>query len=104
MVGVDDTYAPSPQVFVTDLAGHTVLVPFQHPNDALDSKLVQLNPSARVVWDMLDGRRSLRMIIDAIAGHHGLAAVEIRRDVCTLVEGFLTQGFVITVDREGETA
>ena len=62
--------------------------------DFSDSQMHVLNPTAAAVWAMCDGQHTAGQIADLLAGHFGLPAEEVRRDVARVLGEFREKGLV----------
>lgn len=71
---------------------------------AVDDELILFNPatetyftlnrSAREVWELADGTRSLDEIARDLGSRYGMSAESLRDDVTTIVDGFVEAGLI----------
>jgi hypothetical protein len=88
--------APSTDVVARDIEGQLVLVPLVMGIGDTDDELYALNATGRAVWDLLDGRRTLDGVVDALAERFEAPRDELTRDVLGLV-GEMTRLGLLTV-------
>jgi hypothetical protein len=60
----------------------------------LQQKIIELNPSARRVISLMDGKRNLRQVIEKVARDHKLKEKDVSRDIQELVMDLGEQGAI----------
>jgi hypothetical protein len=70
LLAIEDVLAPAPDAAVVHLAGEVALVPLRLGLEHLGDEPVLLSATARAVWELLDGRRSLADVAHELAGRY----------------------------------
>ena len=84
-IGLDAAYGPSEDVVVREVEGELIIVPLVAGVGDLEDELYTLNETGRAVWKRLDGRRTVREVIDDLAGEFEAPANAIEEDVLGLL-------------------
>lgn len=80
-------YEPSADVVAREIEGELIIVPIAAGIGDLEDELYTLNPSGRLIWAKLDGKKDLKAVAAELAAEHDSAPGEIERDV----EGFIRE-------------
>ena len=87
-------------VFVRDqsavtrrIAGETVIVPVRDDVADLDS-IYTLNETGSFVWDLLDGRRTVDQLVDAVVAEFEVAREVAAADVARLIASLRDEGLL----------
>ena len=97
IVSRDVVYKPSDDLVVREIDGQTIIVPIGTGIGDLEDELYALNDTARVVWDKLDGTRTLAAVLDELAHEYAAPAEQIDADVAGLLEELLKRRMVVSV-------
>jgi hypothetical protein len=82
-----EIYAASEEVVVREIEGELIIVPLTGGlGDAEQDALYTLNATGRAVWAKIDGRRTVREIVDELSGEFDARPGEIDADVAGLIE------------------
>ncbi len=86
-------YSKNPDVVFRRIAGEFILVPIRQK--AVDLKSVYtLNETGAMVWELLDGRRSVGEIGERISGEFDVDAERARSDVSGIISQLEALGLV----------
>jgi hypothetical protein len=85
MVQLDSVYAVSQEVVAREIEGELIIVPLAAGIGDLEDELYTLNDSGKAVWSLLDGRRSLKQVVQALSDEYEAPLEEIEQDVLGLV-------------------
>ena len=85
-VNLSSIYKPSEDVVARDIQGELIIVPITSGIGDLEDEIFTLNETARVVWNNLDGKRTLRVLIDKLSVEFDSPAAEIENEVCGFTE------------------
>jgi len=95
-----NTARPAGEVFTRDqsavtrrIAGETVIVPVRDDVADLDS-IYTLNETGTFVWDLLDGRRTVDELIDAVVAEFEVAREVAAADVARLIASLSAEGLL----------
>jgi hypothetical protein len=80
------TASPSKGVELTEMEGEGIL--YSHEQ----TKMLYLNDSALVVWQLCDGHRTVAEIVDLLASEFADMQNEVRLEVPDLIENFVDEG------------
>ena len=88
--------------FVTRIiAGETIVVPVRGRVGDLDS-IYTVNEIGTTIWELIDGKRSIGEIADAIGEAYEVAPEEARRDVEEFIGSLEAEGLIETVESPGD--
>jgi Coenzyme PQQ synthesis protein D (PqqD) len=88
-------YAVSPDVVARDIEGEIIIVPLIAGIGDLEDDLFALNETGKVIWDKLDGRRTLGDVISELSAEYQAVEGEIERDVLGLVQELVQRRILI---------
>lgn len=72
---------PSADIVAREIEGEIVIVPLVAGIGDMDDELYTLNESGQVIWQKMDGRRTLKDIVASVAGDFDVAPSECESDV-----------------------
>ncbi len=90
--------APARDVMTRQIEGDLIIVPLDSGVGDGESALYTLNETAQVIWQQLDGQRTLGEIADALAHQYGADAEIVTADVLALVALMIWHGVVVWAD------
>lgn len=88
-------YKISDQVVTRKIEEELIIVPLNKGIGDLDAEMFSLNTTGAVIWEKLDGTKSLDVIISETAQDFDISYDQIKADVIELVEKLLKTGFLI---------
>lgn len=94
---INRIYKTSDDVISKNVEGQYILVPLISGVGNLDDEIFQLNATGSVIWEMLDGKKTLVSIIDDLSKDYGASYETIEKDVIHLVEKLLQRNFIFKV-------
>ena len=83
---LDAVYAPSEDIVARSIEGELIIVPLVAGIGDLEDELFTLNETGKAIWDRLDGKKTLRHVLDDLAAEFEAPAGEIEQDLIGLVE------------------
>ena len=83
--GLEARYTRDSNVVSREVAGEQVLVPIQRGSTGTAAIFV-LNETGSMIWDLVDGERSLSEIRDALVAEYDVEPVTASSDILELVE------------------
>jgi len=92
-ISLDFIFQKNSQMVTRRIAGEMVLVPLRKNVGDLDN-IYTLNETGAVVWNLLDGKRSLRGIVEELVREFEIEETEASRDVVELIAQLLQAGAV----------
>jgi hypothetical protein len=100
-VKMDAVYVPSEDVVAREIEGELILVPIVSGIGDMEDALFTLNETGRAIWDRLDGKTSLKDVVDGLAGAFEASGDAIKADVVGFMEEVVKRGIV--VESKGQT-
>lgn len=88
-------YIPSPDVVAREIEGVIVIIPIVSGIGDLENELFSLNETGKVIWQKLDGRRTLKQIIAELKNEYQDAAENIQEDVIGLASELLKRRMIV---------
>ncbi len=92
---MSDVFEPSADVVAREIEGEMIIVPITSGIGDLEDELYTLNPTGRLIWAKLDGKRNLGTIAAELASEHESSAGEIETDVAGFVRELLVRRIVV---------
>ena len=89
----DDCYVRDEHVVTRVIADETIIVPMKQTVEDLKA-IFALNEMARVIWERIDGRTSVRELISSIYREYRVSPELLIRDVIELLISFETSGLI----------
>ena len=94
-VNLDAVYAISEDVVVREIEGELVIVPLTSDVGDMEDELYSLKETGRDIWDRLDGKTSLRDLINQLSDEYDASFQEIEADVFGLIKELLKRKFLV---------
>ena len=94
-IDMSDVYEPSADVVAREIEGELIIVPIAAGVGDLEDELYTLNPTGRIIWAKLDGKKDLKAIAAELAVEHDSTSGEIERDVEGFVRELLVRRIVV---------
>jgi hypothetical protein len=98
VTGLDATYARDPDFVSRRIADEVLVLPIRKNLGDLES-IYTLNEVGARIWELLDGRRTLREIRDVIVGEYQVTDQEATVDLETFVEHLTAIGALAAAAR-----
>ncbi len=90
-------YAPSEDVVAREIEGEMLIVPLTAGIGDMEDELFTLNDIGKVIWERLDGQKSLKGIVDELVVEFEAPAGEIEEDVIGFVEELRKRSMVVEI-------
>jgi hypothetical protein len=94
-VNIDAVYAVSEEVVAREIEGDLIIVPLTSDVGDMENELYSLNETGRDIWDRLDGKTSLRDLINQLSDDYDASFQEIEADVFGLIKELLKRKFLV---------
>ena len=94
-VSLTGTYVASENVVARDIQGELIIVPITSGIGDLEDEIFTLNKTGRLIWDKLDGKRSLKDIAEELSAGFESSAGEIEKDVLGLAQELLKRRMLV---------
>lgn len=90
-------YGLSPEIIARQIEDTLVIVPLISGIGKLDEDIFSLNDTGKVIWQMLDGKRSVQNIIMEIARRYNKDIIIIEKDVIEFLQILIDKEFLIEI-------
>ena len=94
-INIKNVYKPSEDVVARDIQGELIIVPIASGVGDLEDEIFTLNETGRLIWDRLDGKRSLKDIAGELSAEFESSAGEIEKDVLGLAQELLKRRMLV---------
>ncbi|MEW6670481.1 MAG: PqqD family protein [Thermodesulfobacteriota bacterium] len=91
----DAVYVPSQDVVAREIEGEIIIVPLAAGIGDMEDELFTLNPTGMVIWQKLDGKKTLRELIEELIHDYDAAPEEIEKDVAGLMTELLKRKILV---------
>lgn len=92
---LDAIYMPSEDIVAREIEGEIIIVPLVAGIGDMEDELYTLNETGQAIWDRLDGRRSLRDVVEALSTEYKAPAGMIQEDVLGLVAELVNRKILV---------
>jgi len=99
-IDLNSVYLPSEDVVARDIHGEFVIIPITSGIGDSDEEIFSLNKSGKAIWDKLDGKRSLKEVMDALGLEFTASKKQIGRDVLGLAQELLKRKILVRLDKK----
>lgn len=96
-ISLEAVYAPSEDVVAREIEGEMLIVPLTAGIGDMEDELFTLNDIGKVIWERLDGQKSLKGIVDELVVEFEAPAGEIEEDVIGFVEELRKRSMVVEI-------
>ena len=90
-------YAPSDDIVARDIEGELIIVPLVSGIGDMEDELYTMNETAKIIWDQLNGKQSLKEIVRRLSPEYKSAGNEIEKDVIGLVNELLKRKLITEI-------
>ena len=94
-VNLDDVYTPSDDVVAKEIEGEIIIVPLSADIGGMEDALYTMNDTGKAIWDRLDGKNSLKDVVEKLSIEYKASSGEIEKDVIKLVEELLIKKMLV---------
>ena len=94
-VNLKNAYAPSENIVARDIQGELIIVPITSGIGDFEDEIFTLNKTGRLIWDRMDGKKSLKDIARELAAEFKSSEEEITKDVFGLAEELLKRKMIV---------
>lgn len=88
---------PSEEIVVREIEGELIIVPLTSGIGDMEDELFSLNSTGIAIWELLDGKRSLREIAKELGSEYEADPNEIEEDVIGLATELLKRKIIVAV-------
>jgi|WetSurMetagenome_2_1015567.scaffolds.fasta_scaffold29666_2 hypothetical protein len=96
-VSLDGFYRPSEDVVARNIEGELIIVPLIAGIGDLEDELFTLNETGKAIWDRLDGKKTLRNVLDDLSAEFEAPVGEMEKDLIGLVDELVRRKILVAV-------
>jgi hypothetical protein len=94
-VDFNSVYIPSEDVVAREIEGELIIVPLTAGIGDMEDELYTVNETGRAIWAGLDGKNTVKALIEGLTDRFEAPAEEIEQDVVGLLEELLKRKMVV---------
>jgi len=94
-VNLDSIYIPSKDVVAREIEGELIIVPIVAGIGDMEDELYTLNETGKAIWKRLDGKKSLRKIVEEFSKEFESSSEKIEKDVIGFVNELLKRRMLV---------
>lgn len=96
---IEKIFAISENIVAREIEGELIIVPLTSGIGNIEDDLYSLNDTGRAIWDLIDGRRSLREIAAELSKQYNASPDDIEKDVQGLTAELRKRGIIISISK-----
>lgn len=99
IVDMDKSYVLSEDIVARDIQGEFIIIPVTSGISDADTGdvLFTLNETGKVIWDKLNGKKSLKTVVEELSLEFEISKEKIKKDVSGLAEELLKRKMIVRV-------
>lgn len=94
-VHLNKIYVHSEDVVAREIEGELIIVPLVSGIGDAEDELFTLNETGKAIWEKLDGKKTVKKVIEELSEVFEAPAGEIKKDVAGLVEELLKRRMLV---------
>lgn len=94
-IDMNAVYTPSPKLVTRVIEEEMIIVPIESGVADIDDALYSLNPTGRVIWEMLEQKRTVNDICFFLCDEYNASQEEIKTDLMDLLEELFNLNLII---------
>jgi hypothetical protein len=94
---IDTVYVISEDIVSREIEGELIIVPLVSGIGDMENELFTMNETGKAIWEKIDGKKSLKNIVEELIVEFEDLKGEIEEDVIGLVEELLKRRMVVEV-------
>ncbi len=96
-ISMNGYYAVSDEVIAREIEGEIVIVPLISGIGDMDDDLYTLNETGKSVWNLLDGKITLKEVITAMYNEYEVSITIIEDEITGLVKDLLDKRLIVEI-------
>ncbi|MCU0666418.1 MAG: PqqD family protein [Candidatus Omnitrophica bacterium] len=94
-VSFDKSYKPSEDVVARQVQGEFIIIPITSGVGDEEDAIFTLNETGKAVWDKLDGKKTLKSIINELVKEFDAPLEEIEKDILGITSELLKKKMLV---------
>ena len=96
-ISLDGLYRPSEDIVARTIEGELIIVPLVSGIGDLEDELYTLNKTGKAIWDRLDGKKTLRDVLEELMSEFEASEGEIEQDLIGMVTELVRRRILVAV-------
>ncbi len=96
-ISLNSVYVPSEDVVAREVQGEFIVIPITKSVSNFKDEIYSLNECGKAIWKKLDGKRSLKKVVDCLSEEFDASRETIEGDVLGLAKELLKRKMLIKV-------
>lgn len=88
-------YVPSQEIVSREIEGEMIIVPLTGGIGDMEDELYTLNETGKAIWDLLDGKNTLKDISEKLSSEFEAGVEEIQRDIIGLMRELIKRRMIV---------
>lgn len=94
-LSIEHVLVPSKDIVAREIEGEILIIPFIAGIAEVDDVLYSLNPMGKMIWHLLDGKRSLKDIALELSKDYDATLAEIEEDILGLANELYDRSMLV---------
>lgn len=92
---IHSVYVPSQEIVSREIEGEVIIVPLTGGIGDMEDELYTLNETGKAIWDLLDGKNTLKDISEKLSSEFEAGVEEIERDIIGLMHELFKRKMIV---------
>ena len=94
-VGLKSVYTISEDIVAREIEGELIIIPITSGIADMEEELFTLNETGKSIWNKLDGKKNLEIIINELSQEYAGSLDEIKKDAVGIVKELLKRKMLV---------
>lgn len=94
-ISLENIYSWSEDLVAREIEGELIIIPLVAGIGDMDDELYTLNDTGRIIWNLLDGNKSLKDVIEILTTEYETSRDIILKDVLGLVKELISRRMLV---------
>ena len=94
-VGLKSVYTISEDIVAREIEGELIIIPITSGLANMEEELFTLNETGKAIWNKLDGKKNLEIIINELSREYSGSIDEIKKDAIGIVKELLKRKMLV---------
>jgi len=99
-LNLDSAYAPSENVVAREIEGELIIVPLISGVGDMEDELYTLNETGKAIWNKLNGKKTVKAVVEDLSSEFEAEAGEIEKDVTELMRELMKRKMLIEIKND----
>jgi hypothetical protein len=98
-MNIKSVYKLSEEVVARDIQGELIIIPITSGVGNLEDEIFTLNETGRAIWDEMDGKKSIKDVVDELVQKFDGPREQVEKDVLGLNGELLKRKMIVQVNK-----